>query len=97
MIVYNVQRGWFAMKADAEAFRKSAGLPPSATYKISVSDREELVALLSLISGREVPEGEKAPEVAPEAVMAEDEPWPDWIPAIFIRDWQKRRKTNSNE
>lgn len=47
MIVYNVQRRFFDMKADAEKYRVAEGLPPSATLKLEVSDRRQLAALLT--------------------------------------------------
>lgn len=49
MIIYNVKRRWFPMKGDAEAYRVEQKLPPSATFKLDVSDREGLALLLNLL------------------------------------------------
>lgn len=46
MIVYNVNRRWFAMKGDAETYRIHEKLPPDATIKISIEDRNQLATLL---------------------------------------------------
>lgn len=47
MIVYNVQRRFFDMKADAEKYRVAEGLPPAATLKLEVTERRQLAALLT--------------------------------------------------
>lgn len=47
MIVYNVKRRFFETKAEAEAYRIAEGLPPSATAKITITDRKALAALLT--------------------------------------------------
>lgn len=49
MIVYNVKRRWFTMKNDAEAYRRTEGLPPSATYTLRVDTREDLADLLNTL------------------------------------------------
>ena len=47
MIVYNVGRGFFELKSDAETQRKAEGLKPGATIKIEIKDRSQLAALLN--------------------------------------------------
>jgi hypothetical protein len=47
MIVYNVARRWFTEKVPAETYRKSRGLSPSHTLKITVDNRVDLAALLN--------------------------------------------------
>lgn len=87
MIVYNVLHRFFTLKADAESFRKSEGLPTDSLYKLSVSDRDELAGLLNAIcSGKDSPV-----KPAPEAVYRADEPIPDFIPSFMRRDWERRR------
>lgn len=53
MIVYNVDRAWFTLKADAEKHRVSLKLPPKATALVRVDNREELAALLNALCGAE--------------------------------------------
>lgn len=55
MIVYNVDRAWFTLKADAERRRVSVKLPPKATATVRVDSREELAALLNALCGASVP------------------------------------------
>lgn len=47
MIVYNVRRRFFDMKAEAERHRIAEGLPPAATLKLEIADRKQLAALLT--------------------------------------------------
>ena len=87
MIVYNVGRRFFEMKADAEAFRRSEKLPPSANQKIEICDREQLAAFLNAIC-----EGERslaAQGVEPMAISGEAL---EFIPDFMKRDWERRRK-----
>jgi len=51
MIVYNVQKKFFAKKEDAETYRKMFGLKPEATYKVEVQGRDDLAALLNTLTG----------------------------------------------
>jgi hypothetical protein len=96
MIVYNVQRRWFTMKNDAEAHRKSLGLPPSATYTLRIDDRDDLAFLLNGLCG--IPLDDK-PVTATEIIQCEviaanpiaNEP-PDCVPAFLVREWEQRMK-----
>lgn len=65
MIVYNVKRQFFEMKADAEDARKDQGLPPSATHKIEIHNREDLALLLNTLTGL-VPASEVLTVTSPE-------------------------------
>ncbi len=49
MICYIVGTEAFEMKAEAEAVRKECGLPPSATKKLEISGRKDLVNLINTI------------------------------------------------
>jgi hypothetical protein len=49
MIVYNVNRRWFAIKGEAEKYRIHEKLPPDATIKIGIEDRTRLAALLDAL------------------------------------------------
>lgn len=53
VIVYNVDRAWFTLKADAERHRVKLKLPPKATALVRVDNREELAALLNALCGAE--------------------------------------------
>ncbi|CAM5598833.1 hypothetical protein MAUB1S_10127 [Mycolicibacterium aubagnense] len=93
MIVYNVKRRWFTMKNDAEAYRKAEGLPPSATYKLVIEDREDLAAFLNGITDVNIMHRyvETAGEQVPEEVLARCEASdPDFIPRFLVEDWEKR-------
>jgi hypothetical protein len=95
MIVYNVKRRWFTMKADAEAYRKAEGLPPSATFKLDIRDRDDLAALLNGLCGMvafvpPVPLAAVPPEVL-ERSRVVDNP-PDCVPQFLVKDWQQRHK-----
>ncbi|ESY35711.1 hypothetical protein NKK48_30215 [Mesorhizobium sp. C386A] len=96
MIVYNVERGWFPMKNDAEAHRRALGLKPDANFKLVIETREELAAFLNGLMGLKK---EPAPEEAPTPVGAVLEPEvappeviernyievPDFVPAFLAR------------
>lgn len=93
MIIYNVKRRWFSMKADAERYRITEGLPPAATFKLEIVDREGLSALLNALS--EPPE-EGAPveaeRVGVTTAIVDNAffvPSRD-IPAFLRRDWAGR-------
>jgi hypothetical protein len=49
MIVYNVQRRWFAQKLDAETYRIFMHLKPSALLKVEINGRDDLSALLNAL------------------------------------------------
>jgi hypothetical protein len=85
MIVYNVARGFFDMKADAEALRKELGLPKDALNKIDIRDRTELADFLTALCTRsEAPaaQGVKPMDIADDAL--------DFIPSFVKRDWERR-------
>jgi len=90
MITYNVGRRFFAVKHEAEPYRKAEGLPASAVNKIEVYDREGLTALLNAICApvedrHEPPAifaGVEPPVIADAALEA--------IPAFVKADWKRR-------
>lgn len=51
MIFYGVNKEFFSLKGEAETRRKQLGLGPSATDKISLSNREEAVEFLNDLVG----------------------------------------------
>lgn len=95
MIVYNVKRRWFTMKIDAETYRRTEGLPPSATFKLDIRDRDDLAGLLNGLCGQEPPAAPLMddPQVAPviQRNIITDEP-PDFVPLFLVREWQERQR-----
>lgn len=93
MIVYNVKRRWFAMKDEAETYRKAEGLKPAATAKVEISNREELAALLNLLCEPSPAAAAAAPAV-PAAVVdrayVEPDTGDDEIPLFLRRDNARR-------
>lgn len=94
MIVYNVLRRFFDLKADAETYRIGQGLPPAATAKLEISDRRELTALLNELA-EPLPSGGVRPEAAAVGVtpaIVNDAffvPERD-IPAFLLSDYRAR-------
>jgi hypothetical protein len=96
MIVYVVKRRWLEKKAEAEAYRVSLGLKPSATVQISVSTRFDLCALLNALcdpptTGSVPPAAGRAAPVVPSQVIdtAFIDPHleiPDFIPRFLLDD-----------
>lgn len=100
MIVYNVQRRWFAMKGDAEKYRVREKLPLDATMKISVEDRIQLAALLDALCEPPASPAEGATRVAtvPERIIDHSFVDPDLDIPKFLRDsWARLRKAGGNE
>lgn len=108
MIVYNVQRRWFTMKADAETYRKAEGLPPAKLHKVEVGDREELAGLLNVLCGAgevdTMPPGGSplfiaGPNIVPPEVVrvARIVETPDCVPLFLVRDWEKRNRPRAEE
>ncbi|RUU76127.1 hypothetical protein [Mesorhizobium sp. M7A.F.Ca.MR.362.00.0.0] len=99
MIVYNVERGWFPMKNDAETHRRALGLKPDANFKLEIKTREELAAFLNGLMGlkAEGPPEEVAPagailepEVAPPEVIERNYiEVPDFVP-LFLAQAQAK-------
>ena len=96
MIVYNVERRWFAEKAAAEQYRVAEGLRPSATLTLRVEDRNALVSLLEALCSP--PEPGK-PVVAPataelidRAYVRPDTDIPDCVPDFLLKDWGLKRE-----
>lgn len=94
MIVYNVDRAWFTLKADAGRHRVSLKLPPKATATVRVDSREELAALLNALCSLPDWRGRKylmpttmehvaEPEVILRACVPEVIP-PDFVPRFLI-------------
>ncbi len=93
MIVYNVQRRWFALKAEADAYRVAEGLKPAATAKIEVRDRDGLAALLNALC--EPPKGgtDTVPaEVIDRAYVPPRLPIPDYVPDFLLTDAERRQR-----
>lgn len=93
MIVYSVSRSWFAMKADAEIYRKKLGLKPDATLTLNIAGRDDLCALLNALCE---PQQHKMPETVglliPErlelverAFVPVDNSVPDCVPDFLLR------------
>ncbi|TPL42566.1 MULTISPECIES: hypothetical protein [unclassified Mesorhizobium] len=110
MIVYNVERGWFPMKNDADAHRRQLGLKPAALATIRIDTREELAALLNGLMGlKKDPELTAPEEIAPAGAVLEPqvvEPEviernrievPDCVPMFLVRDWTKRNDVNMDD
>ncbi|WP_353645706.1 hypothetical protein [Mesorhizobium sp. WSM2239] len=95
MIVYNVERGWFPMKNDAEAYRKTLGLKPDANFKLVIETREELAAFLNGLMGIKAPEQAPAgavvePVVAPPEVIERNfVEVPDYVPMFLAKAYAK--------
>jgi hypothetical protein len=105
VIVYNVKRRWFAMKGDAEAYRRSEKLPPEATFTLKIEERESLAALLNGLCGIEPPPFVAAgafstlPNVEPLPRVAEMivrnsvmDDIPDCVPQFLRREWEAKMK-----
>ncbi|RWM86455.1 MAG: hypothetical protein EOR84_30550 [Mesorhizobium sp.] len=103
MIVYNVERGWFPMKNDADAHRRQLGLKPAALATIRIDTREELAAFLNALMGlkkepatpEEVPPAgavlEPRPQgVTPEVIERNYIEVPDFVPAFLAKEHAKR-------
>ena len=96
MIVYNVKARYFPMKEDTEAYRKQEQLPPAATAKIVINDRDDLAAFLNGALGAPA---EKATRLTNQAAavaayVPEPEINEDWVPKFIREDWAKRRKAD---
>lgn len=89
MLVYNVRTQFFPMKSEADAYRKSLGLPPKATTKIVVNSREALAALLNGLCN---PAGGDLPETTTAKLQELGEDIPDFVPAFVRSDWEKRKR-----
>ena len=92
MIVYNVNRPWFAMKGDAEKYRIHEKLPTDATIKIGIADRTQLAALLDALCERPPSSAEGAVPAAsvPERVIDNAFVDPDLdIPKFLRESWAR--------
>ena len=85
MIVYNVQRRFFDMKNDAEAYRKEHG---GETIKLVIEDRKQLMFLLNGIMDIE------APSVAAPEAKVHDDGTPDYVPKFLKDSWAKFYERN---
>lgn len=100
MIVYNIDRCWFPLKADAEAFRKALGLPPSKLHKLNIETREELAVLLNGLMGLKevdqdlIPQGAPMePEISPKEIIDENVLLvPEYVPMFLARAYANGKK-----
>lgn len=101
MIVYNVKRRWFAMKSDAEAYRRQEKLPPDATFTLKIEERESLASLLNGLCGIEAPqqamfatlphaELPRVREMLKRDSVMDD--IPDCVPDFLRREWEAKMK-----
>lgn len=99
MIVYNVNRRWFAMKGDAEKYRIHEKLPPDATIKIGIEDRTQLAALLDALCEPPPSSAEGPTQVAtvPERVIDDAFVDPDLDIPKFLRDSWARLMAGKGE
>ncbi|WP_428413088.1 hypothetical protein [Pararhizobium sp.] len=90
MIVYNVGRQFFPLKDDAETERKAQFLPPRATHKIRIEDREQLAAFLNgLCENATMIANPEDPEANPRIAL--DDAALDFVPQFVKDDWARRR------
>lgn len=92
MIVYNVRRRWFSLKADAETYRVSEKLPPDATIKISIVDRTQLAVLLDALCAPPPRDGKASTvkQVVPDPVIDQAYVDPDLdIPKFLRESWER--------
>ncbi|APH74128.1 hypothetical protein [Aquibium oceanicum] len=102
MIVYNVARGWFPMKNDAEAHRRELGLPPAANTKVVINDRNELAALLNGMMGLTAeasPAGAvlEPQVVEPEVIQRNQVEVPECVPEFLVKEWARRSGINPDD
>lgn len=96
-IIYNVGRQFFAMKADADAARKLAGLKPDALLTLTVEGRADICALLNALCepqrhpmphvGLLIPE---RLELVERAYVEPSKDVPDFIPRFLLDDEGKK-------
>lgn len=91
MIVYNVGRRFFALKTDAEAYRKTLGLKPDATIHLRIESREELAALLTGLCEPGTPGAPEVAAVLPAVVVDRAYVEPDFDIPLFLRKENARR------
>ncbi|RWI47587.1 MAG: hypothetical protein EOR25_15665 [Mesorhizobium sp.] len=85
MIVYNIERGWFPMKNDADAHRRRLGLKPAALATVRIESREELAAFLNALMGLKKEPAEPAEPPPAGAVL---EPQPQGVqPEVIERNY----------
>ena len=91
MIVYNIDRKFFAMKGDADAYRKELGLKPDALIKLTITNREELATLLD---GLCAIKREDVGVIGPGAqtVVIDVAPIPDCVPQFIRKSWERRNQ-----
>ena len=89
MKFYHAGGEFFAMKNDADKFRRTLGLPPSDLHKLSISTREEICEFLNgLVQHRAVvPVSGSSktftlPAIEPEVV-------PDYVPRFLLNKEQQ--------
>ena len=95
MIVYNVQRRWFSKWTNADTYRRAEGLRPSATLKVGVETRDELVALLEALCSPPEPDkpvvAPATPELVDRAFVAPSTDIPECVPDFLLKDWGLKR------
>jgi hypothetical protein len=95
VIVYNVQRRWFSMKNEANAYRRELKLPPDAVYTLKIEERESLAALLNGLCGVAAPdqappeqELPKVREMLTRNSVRDD--IPDYVPLFLRKEWEAK-------
>lgn len=91
MIVYNVDRRFFALKGDANQYRKELGMKTSALVKLVVNDRYDLADLLDGLCAIK-PELLTGPEPVDPAKRIEVAPIFDCVPQFIRNSWAKRNQ-----
>ena len=94
MIIYNVNRRWFAEKSDAEAYRKQHGLKPAATLKIVIDNRLNLSILLNALCEPLSAPTRSEPLVqalVDRAFVEAQLTVPDCVPLFLIKDDAQRK------
>jgi hypothetical protein len=95
MIVYNGAREWFSEKLPASQYRVAQGLPPSALSKITVSDRNDLAALLNALMWGVAKTDPQLDQVAARAYVDASVEIPDCVPRFLLdpasqKEWDRR-------
>ena len=90
MIFYHAGGEFFAMKGDADKFRKSLGLKPSDLHTLSISNREEICEFLNgLVQHRPIVPVPSNPDATFKLPAIEPEVVPDYVPRFLLNKEQQ--------